>query len=57
MFDEGEPDIPDTLSIKLMGLFVNIWIIKQRKSVKLLLSDLQRSCIEHWCTGQGKNQK
>ena len=43
--------IPSLIELKL---FLNILITKQRKSVRLLLSDLYRSGIEHCCTGQGK---
>ena len=45
---------PIPLLILLNGFVLNILIIKQRKSVTLLLSDLQHSGIEHWCTRQGK---
>ena len=37
---------PIPLLTDLIGLVLNILIIKQRKSVRLLLSDLQRSGIE-----------
>ena len=42
--------------IELFGLVLNIRIIKQKEYVRLLLSDLQRSGTEHWCTVQGKNR-
>ena len=48
---------PIPLLIKLIGLVLNILIIKQRKSVRLLFSDLQRLGIEHRCTWQGKKIK
>ena len=54
MFDEVELSIPIALLIELIGLVLNILIIKQRKSVRL---SLPRSRIEHRCTGQGKDQK
>ena len=57
MFDEVELSIPIALLIELIRLVLNILIIKQRKSVRLLLPHLQRSGIEHRCTGQGKDQK
>ena len=45
MFDGDELDIPIPLLIELIRLVLNIWIIKQRESVELSLSDLQRSGI------------
>ena len=57
IFDEGELDIPDTVIDRAHRLVMNILIMKQRKSVRLLLSDLQRSGIEHWCTELGKKSE
>ena len=48
---------PIPLLIELIGLLLNVLIIKQRKSGRLLLSDLQRPGIKHWCTGQGKKSE
>ena len=45
------------LLIELIGLVLNILIIKQRETVRLVLSYLQRSCIKRWCTGQGKKSE
>ena len=45
---------PLALSMELIALTLNILIIKQRKSERIFLPDLQSSGIEHWCTGQGK---
>ena len=45
------------LLIELIGLVLNILIIKQRESVRLFLSYLQRSGIKRWCTGQGKKSE
>ena len=48
---------PIPLLIELVELILNFLIMKQRKSVRLLLSDLQRSVIEHRCTRQGKKSE
>ena len=57
MFDEGELNIADAVINRAHRVGPEYLIIKQRKSVRLLLSDLQRSGIKHCCTGLGKKSE
>ena len=56
MFDEGELDFPDTVIDRAHRIGPEYSDYKTKKSVRLLLSDLQRSGIEHWCIEQGKKK-